>query len=140
MGGRKHRAFVGPEAADAQIVFASIQKLTRPQHLESIEPGAFDYLIVDEVHHASSPSYRRVLSHLKPAFVLGLTATPDRADEADVAGLFDDHVPVRVGLAEGIERGLLARFHYVGSDTIDYAPIPWRNRRSTSRRSRAPRR
>lgn len=123
--------FVGPsDDLHSQLVFASIQKLTLPQHLASLIPDAFDYVVVDEVHHASSPSYRRVLAHLKPAFVLGLTATPERADEADVAGLFDDHVPVRVGLAEGIDRELLARFHYVGlPDTVDYTPIPWRNRR-----------
>ena len=59
-----------------------------------------------------------------------VTATPERADGADIRGLFDEHEAFRMDLGEGIERGLLARFRYVGvKDSIDYEPIPWRNRR-----------
>ena len=112
------------------VVFASVQKLSRPRLLETVAPDRFDYIVVDEVHHATADSYRRILARLTPRFLLGLTATPDRADEADVLGLFDDHLPFRADLALGISRDLLVPFAYQGlRDTVDYAPIPWRNSR-----------
>ena len=112
------------------VVFASVQKLSRPRTLDGIVPDHFEYVIVDEVHHAAAASYRRILDALQPTFLLGLTATPDRADEADVLGLFDDHLPYRADLAEGVSRGLLVPFAYQGlRDTVDYAPIPWRSGR-----------
>jgi superfamily II DNA or RNA helicase len=112
------------------IVFASVQKLSRPRILDGIARDYFDYVIVDEVHHAAAATYRRILDALDPAFLLGLTATPDRADEADILGLFDDHIPYRADLALGVSRGLLVPFEYEGiRDTVDYAPIPWRSGR-----------
>ena len=82
------------------------------------------------MHHATAPSYRRILDRLERPFVLGLTATPDRADEADVVGLFDDNLVYRADLGVGIAEGLLAPFAYFGlRDVVDYANIPWRNRR-----------
>lgn len=114
---------------DGQVVFASIQKLSRPAQLHRLRGDAFDYVIIDEVHHAAATGYRRVLRWLSPGFLLGLTATPERADEADILRLFDDHLPFRADLAEGISRGLLVPFHYTGlADTIDYGPLPWRGR------------
>ena len=115
---------------DGDVVFASVQKLTQPATLGALSAASFDIVIVDEVHHASAPSYRKVLARLDPGFLLGLTATPDRADEADVLGLFDDNLAYRADVGEGIRRGFLAPFVYWGvKDTVDYAPIPWRNGR-----------
>lgn len=112
------------------LVFASVQKLSRAVGLTRLSEQRFDYVVVDEVHHAVASSYRRVLDRLEAGFVLGLTATPDRADTADVRGLFDDHVAFEAGLAEGIEEGLLAPFSYFGlRDTVNYENIPWRNTR-----------
>jgi superfamily II DNA or RNA helicase/diadenosine tetraphosphate (Ap4A) HIT family hydrolase len=115
------------------LVFASVQKLSTPASLDrlvtEIAP-VLDYVVVDEVHHATAPSYRRILDRLERPFVLGLTATPDRADEADVVGLFDDNLVYRADLGVGIVEGLLAPFAYFGlRDVVDYANIPWRNRR-----------
>jgi len=123
--------FVGAAGdLDADLVFASVQKLARRERLNTLPPDRYDYVIVDEVHHAAAASWRRIIAHLEPRFLLGLTATPDRADEEDILGLFDDHLPYRADLGEGIEEGLLVPFHYQGlKDTVDYAPIPWRNRR-----------
>lgn len=113
-----------------QVVFASIQKISRPAQLSRLRGDAFDYVIIDEVHHAAAPSYRRLLRQLAPGFLLGLTATPERADEADILRLFDDHMPYRADLAEGISRELLVPFRYTGlADTVDYGPIPWRSGR-----------
>ncbi len=114
----------------ADVLLASVQKLSRRDQLLAFDPRAFDYLLVDEVHHADAPSYRRVLNHLEPAFLLGLTATPERADAGDVIGLFDDHVAYRADLGQGITEKLLVPFRYFGlADPTDYVPIPWRNGR-----------
>ncbi|RMF84467.1 MAG: HIT domain-containing protein [Nitrospirae bacterium] len=112
------------------VVFASVQKLARPRVLERLASDGFDYVIIDEVHHAAAETYRRVLDRLHARFLLGLTATPERADAGDIYGLFDDFVAYRADLGVGIERGHLVPFHYWGlKDTIDYRPIPWRNGR-----------
>jgi superfamily II DNA or RNA helicase/diadenosine tetraphosphate (Ap4A) HIT family hydrolase/HKD family nuclease len=121
--------FVG-QASDltAQLVFASVQKLALQADLATLVPDRFDYVVVDESHHAPADSYRRVLDQLDPGFLLGLTATPERADQADVAALFDDHVPFRADLGEGIDIGRLVPFDYAGlPDTIAFEPIPWRS-------------
>ncbi|ABS28171.1 type III restriction protein res subunit [Anaeromyxobacter sp. Fw109-5] len=118
---------------DADLVLASVQKLSRAEHLDGLASHRFDYVVVDEVHHADAASYRRILARLNPGFLLGLTATPDRADEGDVLGLFDDHLAFRAGLDVGIVTGRLVPFSYFGlKDVVDYANIPWRNRRFDS--------
>ncbi len=112
------------------VLFASVQTLARPATLASFAQDRFDYVVVDEVHHADAPSYRRILAHFSPAFLLGLTATPERADGGDVPGLFDDHVPFRADVGAGISEDLLVPFAYFGlADTTDYKPISWRSGR-----------
>ena len=92
--------------------------------------SAFDYVVVDEVHHAAARSYRQILDAMDPGFLLGLTATPERADSADILGLFDDFIAYQAGIGRGIALGRLVPFHYFGiKDEIDYENIPWRNRR-----------
>lgn len=114
----------------ATLVFASVAKLAREPHLDRLRSEHFDYVVVDEVHHAAADSYRRILDALHPGFLLGLTATPDRADAADIGGLFDDFVAYRADLGRGIELGRLVPFHYFGvKDSIDYTNLPWRNGR-----------
>ncbi len=117
-------------AGDWRLLFASVQTLSRPEHLQGFRPDDFDCVVVDEVHHAAARSYRRVLDHLQPRFLLGLTATPERADDGDVATLFEDNLVYRCDLGEGIARGLLVPFRYFGlKDTIDYTNLPWKNGR-----------
>lgn len=107
------------------VVFAGIQSLVR--HLDRIEPDAFDYVIVDEFHHAEAPTYRRVLSHMRPRFLLGLTATPERSDRADLLALCADNLVYECDLVAGIEQGLLSSFAYRAiRDVADYEEIPWR--------------
>jgi superfamily II DNA or RNA helicase len=116
------------KAVDADIVFATVQTLHR--HLGSFPAGTFQYVVVDEFHHASASTYRRVLTHFEPLFLLGLTATPDRMDGADLLALCGDNLVYRCDLVDGIERRELAPFRYWGvADTVDFAPIPWRNGR-----------
>lgn len=116
----------------SDVVVASVQKLGGQEDLALLATQAFDYVVVDEAHHSDAATYRRILARLSPGFLLGLTATPDRADEGDILGLFDDHVAFRADLGVGIEVGRLVPFAYFGlKDTVDYAieNIPWRNKR-----------
>lgn len=112
----------------ADIVFASIQTIGKTQHLQNFSPTAFDYIVVDEFHHASAPTYRRLIQHFEPRFMLGLTATPQRSDGGDLLSLCDGNLVYRCDLADGIQNDLLAPFRYFGvPDEVDYTNIPWRS-------------
>lgn len=117
--------------ADADVLCASIQTLGKEAHLERFAPTHFDYIVVDEFHHAAAPSYRRFLSYFNPRFLLGLTATPDRADQSDILSLCDDNLVYTCDLFQGINAHLLAPFHYHGifDEEVNYKEIPWRNGR-----------
>jgi superfamily II DNA or RNA helicase/diadenosine tetraphosphate (Ap4A) HIT family hydrolase len=115
---------------DAEVLFASVQTLSRSNHLERFGRDAFDYIVVDEFHHACATTYRRILEKFEPRFLLGLTATPERTDGGDLMGLCNHNLVFQCDLFEGIRRGLLSPFHYYGvPDDIDYANIPWRSAR-----------
>ena len=116
--------------AEADVVFASVQTLSRNAHLTRFEPRSFDYIIVDEFHHAAAATYRRIIDHFQPGFLLGLTATPDRSDGGDLLGLCEENLVYECDLWSGIDRGLLAPFHYFGvPDPVEYSQIPWRSGR-----------
>lgn len=93
-------------AGSARIVVASVQTLCQPRRLEQFNPAGFGLLIVDEVHHATSATYRRILDHFPAAKVLGLTATPDRADEAALGQIMDS-VAYVYEIQDGIRDGWL---------------------------------
>jgi superfamily II DNA or RNA helicase/HKD family nuclease/phage repressor protein C with HTH and peptisase S24 domain len=113
---------------DVDILFASIQTLGKQTHIEKFEEDYFDYIIVDEFHHAGAKTYKRLLAHFSPKFLLGLTATPERTDQADILSLCDDNLVYENGIKEAIDREILCPFHYYGiADTIDYQEIAWRN-------------
>ncbi|MBU6387177.1 MAG: DEAD/DEAH box helicase family protein, partial [Planctomycetes bacterium] len=113
-----------------EMLFASIQTLGRSEHLSRFAPDSFDYIVVDEFHHAAASTYRRLLDHFQPRFLLGLTATPERTDGGDLLGLCDENLVYRCDLIRGIEEELLSPFEYFGvPDAVDYSNIPWRSRR-----------
>jgi superfamily II DNA or RNA helicase len=114
---------------DADIVFASIQTLAKQENLNKIIHDHFDYVIVDEFHHAGSASYQSLLSYFTPEFLLGLTATPERTDQADILSLCDNNLVFERNIIDGIESGILVPFHYQGinDETVDYRELPWRN-------------
>ena len=116
---------------EVDVLCASVQTLGRNTHLERFSPHHFDYIVVDEFHHAASPTYRRLLAHFAPRFLLGLTATPNRTDQSDILSLCDDNLVFTRNLFEGIEDKLLAPFHYHGilDESVDYRDVPWRNGR-----------
>jgi superfamily II DNA or RNA helicase/HKD family nuclease/SOS-response transcriptional repressor LexA len=116
---------------DVDVLCASIQTLARAEHLDRFAPQHFDYVVVDEFHHAAATTYRRLLAHFVPSFLLGLTATPDRTDQSDILSLCDDNLVYECHLFDGITAGLLAPFHYYGiaDDSVNYREVPWRNGR-----------
>lgn len=106
-------------------LFASVQSLSRLD-LGDIDPGAFDVLIVDEFHHAAATTYERLLQHFRPGVLLGLTATPERADGQDVLRWFGGHIAAELRLWDAIDRGLLAPFQYFGvHDEVDLSRVRW---------------
>jgi superfamily II DNA or RNA helicase/diadenosine tetraphosphate (Ap4A) HIT family hydrolase len=118
------------KAPDADVLFASIQTLGRWNHLHRFDPHQFDYVVVDEFHHAAAQMYRRVLGYFAPKFLLGLTATPERTDGGDLLSLCGHNLVYRCDVADGIRRGLLSPFSYYGvPDEVDYSNIPWKSTR-----------
>jgi len=123
--------YIGNErAADSRVLFASIQTLSQRNHLNRFKPDEFDYIVIDEFHHAAANTYRRIIDYFQPKFLLGLTATPERADGGDLLALCDENLVYRCNFVRGIELDLLCSFRYFGvPDDIDYTNIPWRNQR-----------
>lgn len=104
----------GLKEYEADAVFATVQTLAREDNLTQFDRGFFDYLVVDEFHHAAADSYRKVLSYFKPKFTLGLTATPYRTDNRDIYQVCEDNVIYEIHLKEAINRDLLVPFRYYG--------------------------
>ena len=111
----------GSKDFDAPILAASIQALS--QNLTLFRPDAFSYVIVDEAHHASADTYRSVLGYFSPRFTLGITATPDRADDKDILEVFRDCAH-RLSLEEAIRAGHLAAIRCVRVETnVDLSKV-----------------
>lgn len=110
-------------------VFASIQSL-HASDLAALPPDYFDIVIVDEFHHAAARSYTRLLDHLAPVELLGLTATPERSDSLPILHWFDDRIAAELRLWDAIDQQHLAPFLYFGiHDGLDLRQIPWRRGR-----------
>jgi superfamily II DNA or RNA helicase len=92
----------------ADLVFASVQTLGRVPHLSRFQPDDFDYIVVDEFHRAAAGTYRRVIDYFQPKFLLGLTATPDRTDGADLLALCQENLVFEANIRNGIEARLRA--------------------------------
>jgi superfamily II DNA or RNA helicase/diadenosine tetraphosphate (Ap4A) HIT family hydrolase/SOS-response transcriptional repressor LexA len=113
---------------EVDLLFASVQTIARDAHLSQFEPEHFDYLVIDEFHHAAASTYRKLLGHFRPRFLLGLTATPERMDGRSLLELCDENLVFRRDLIHGISQRLLVPFRYFGvKDTVDFEPIPWRS-------------
>jgi superfamily II DNA or RNA helicase len=117
--------YIGTNKEDNKnILFASIQTLSRLKNLKKFKEDEFDYIIVDETHHTAAPTYKKIFSYFKPRFILGLTATPERMDRKDILPFYDNNVVFRIDQKEAIEMGYLVPFHYYGfKDNIDYSKI-----------------
>ncbi|MEI8082859.1 MAG: DEAD/DEAH box helicase family protein, partial [Actinomycetes bacterium] len=116
----------GDEPTKWRHVFASIQSLSEAR-LNTIKPDHFDVVVVDEFHHAEAKSYRRLLDHVGPIELLGLTATPERADGVDVREFFGGRVAAELRLWDALDQQLLCPFHYFGIfDPTEIDQIAWK--------------
>ncbi len=111
---------------DKAVIFASVATLGREEYLreEYFSSDYFDYLVIDEFHHAVNDQYRRIVNYFKPQFLLGLTATPERMDGRNIYEICDYNVLYEISLKEAINKGILVPFHYYGIyDETDYSSL-----------------
>ncbi|MER6124514.1 DUF3427 domain-containing protein [Streptomyces sp. NPDC001795] len=108
-------------------VFASVQSLNA-RALDRLASDHFDVIVIDEFHHGTSPTYRKILDHFEPIELLGLTATPERMDGKNIQDeFFDGRIAAEMRLWEALENDLLSPFHYFGiSDNTDLSAIEWK--------------
>ena len=114
------------KCTDKSVIFASVATLGNTRYLNDTYFGQeyFDYIVVDEFHHAVTDQYRRIVEYFKPQFMLGLTATPERMDGRSIYELCDYNVPYEISLKEAINKGMLVPFHYYGIyDDTDYSGL-----------------
>lgn len=110
-------------------VFMSIQSWNSKKMDTLTTKDFYDYIVVDEFHHAAAPSYRKLLAYYEPQILLGLTATPERMDEESILTYFDDYIASEMRLTEAIDRKLLSPFHYFAvSDSVDLSTMKWSRR------------
>lgn len=111
---------------DKAVIFASVATLGRKEYLteDFFGPETFDYVVIDEFHHAVNDQYQRIVNYFKPQFLLGLTATPERMDGKNIYEICDYNVPYEISLKEAINKGMLVPFHYYGIyDETDYTSL-----------------
>ncbi len=114
------------EAKSLAHLFISIQTFNSKAFAERTSSDFYDYIVIDEFHHAAAPTYQKLLEHYKPKILLGLTATPERMDGKNVLGYFDGKVAAEIRLPEAIDRKLLCPFQYFGvTDSIDLETLKW---------------
>ncbi|MFJ5099847.1 DUF3427 domain-containing protein [Streptomyces sp. NPDC088554] len=108
-------------------VFASVQSLNA-RALDNISSDHFDVVVIDEFHHGTAPTYRKIVNHFAPVELLGLTATPERMDGVNVQDeFFDGRIAAEMRLWEALENDLLSPFHYFGiTDSTDLSAIQWK--------------
>ncbi|MGY4962602.1 DUF3427 domain-containing protein [Streptomyces sp. 900105245] len=116
----------GQDPLEWNHVFASVQSLN-VQRLEQLARDHFDIIVIDEFHHATAVTYRRVIDHFTPTELLGLTATPERMDGLNVQDeFFEGRITAEMRLWEALDNDLLCPFHYFGiPDGTDLTNLAW---------------
>ena len=119
--------FVGKYKPDSiDNLFISIQTFNSQDFTEKTTADFYDYIIVDEFHHAAAPTYQKLLEYYKPKILLGLTATPERMDGKSILSYFNNRIAAEIRLPEAIDRKLLCPFQYFGvTDTVDLDSLKW---------------
>lgn len=109
-------------------VFATIQSFNNQNLEEFCAPDFYDYIILDEVHHAQAQSYQKIIQYFQPKILLGLTATPERMDGKSILPDFNNRIAAEIRLPDALNNKLLCPFQYFGvSDSIDYSNVKWTN-------------
>ncbi len=116
---------------DKSMIFALVQTLGKDEYLneEYFKRDYFDYIVIDEFHHAVSNNYRKIIDYFTPKFLLGLTATPERLDSKDVFSICDYNTVYEIRLSDAINKGYLVPFRYYGiyDETVNYENIEFKN-------------
>lgn len=120
--------FVGHHKPDSiDHLFISVQTFCSQGFSTKTTADFYDFIIVDEFHHAAAPTYQEVLHHYTPSIFLGLTATPERMDGEDILSYFHHRIAAEIRLPEAIDRKLLSPFQYFGvSDSVDLESLSWK--------------
>lgn len=112
--------------ASVEHLFISVQTFNSQALYEQLPEDYYDYIVIDETHHAAASSYGKALEYFKPKILLGLTATPERMDGRSILEYFGGRIAAEIRLPEAIDRKLLCPFQYFGvSDTVDLDDLHW---------------
>lgn len=107
-------------------LFISIQSFNSKEFSLKTTDDFYQFIIVDEFHHSSAPSYQKLLDHYNSDILLGLTATPERMDGKNILEYFENRIAAEIRLPEAINRKLLCPFQYFGvTDTVDLDNLKW---------------
>jgi superfamily II DNA or RNA helicase/HKD family nuclease len=118
VGGRRPESY--------EHLFVSIQSYNSQELREEFPPDHFAYVVIDEFHHAGAPSYERLIAHIRPRVLLGLTATPERADARQILHHFGNHMSAQIRLPDAVNRKLLCPFQYFGvTDPVSLEGLQW---------------
>ncbi len=111
---------------DNTHLFASIQTLNYREKYKQFPEDHFDYIVIDESHHASASTYLKIIEYYEPEILLGLTATPERMDGKNILDYFNNRIASEIRLTDAINRKLLSPFHYFGvTDPEDLSNLKW---------------
>ncbi|MEI8033515.1 MAG: DUF3427 domain-containing protein [Chlorobiaceae bacterium] len=118
----------GRQITQTDHLFCTVQSW-KNRDFEKLAPSHFEYIVLDEAHHASADSYQKLIGHILPLSLLGLTATPERSDGEDIRKDFGGAFTHEIRLPEAVERALLTPFHYYGIPDLaglDFSALAWR--------------
>ena len=99
---------------NSDYLFSTVQTISKPENLHYFEKNHFDYIVIDETHRAGAKTYLSIINYFKPKFLLGMTATPERTDGADIFRLFNYEIAYEIRLHRALEEDMLSPFHYYG--------------------------
>lgn len=108
---------------DSDFVFATMQTLSKAENLARFDRKHFDAVVIDEAHHSSANSYKKIMDYFEPDFWLGMTATPDKRDDniegRNIYEIFDHNIAYEIRLQQAMEEDLLCPFHYFGITDLE---------------------
>ena len=121
-GGLKTCGMYTGEAKEMEADFLFSTNVSMCRSLNLFNKKEFDYIIIDECHHAVADTYLQIIDYFEPEFLLGLTATENRMDNKDVVELFGNNIPYELRLRDAIINDLIVPFHYYGirDELVDY--------------------
>lgn len=111
---------------DFESDFLFSTNISLDNHISKFDPSHFDYIIIDEAHHVGGETYKRIVQHFNPKFLLGMTATPERGDAQDIYETFDNNVAIEIRLRDALDEDLVVPFHYFGitdAQGVDYSVV-----------------